>query len=111
MGNAIVLLVHQLARLAVLLGPGGIRTVLAESILLKQQLLVLQRSRRRAPNLRSVDRLFFGFCAVLLNPRRLRRTAIIIKPATLLRFHRGLQKLKYRFLYSSRPKRTPWPPI
>ena len=32
---------------------GGTRAVLAENILLKQQLLVLQRSRRRAPNLRT----------------------------------------------------------
>jgi len=109
MGNAIVLLAHLLARLAVLLRPGGIRTVLAENILLKQQLLVLQRSRRRAPNLRTSDRLFFGFCALLLSPRRLMRTAVILKPATLLRFHRGLKGLKCRFLYGSRPRRKPGP--
>ena len=48
-------------RLAILLGTGGTRAVLAESILLKQQLLVLQRSRRRAPNLRLADRLLLGF--------------------------------------------------
>jgi hypothetical protein len=60
MKNAIVLLVHLLAGLAVLLGPGGTQAVLAENMLLKQQLLILQRSRRRAPNLRTTDRLFFG---------------------------------------------------
>jgi len=109
MGNAIVLLAHLLARLSVVLGPCGIRTVLAENILLKQQLLVLQRARRRAPNLPTSDRLFFGFCALLLSPRRLMRTAIILKPASLLRFHRGLKELKYRFLYSSHPKRKPGP--
>ena len=58
-----VLLVHLLAGLAILLGTGGTRAVLAENILLKQQLLVLQRSRRRAPRLRTVDRLLFGFCS------------------------------------------------
>ena len=51
MKNAMVLLVHLLGRLAILLGTGGTRAVLAENILLKQQLLVLQRSRRRAPSL------------------------------------------------------------
>ncbi len=109
MKNAIVLLVHLLARLAVLLGTGGTRAVLAENILLKQQLLVLQRSRRRAPNLRTADRLLFGFCSQFLSPRRLIRTAIILKPATLLRFHRGFKDFKYRFLYSSSPKKKPGP--
>jgi len=63
MKNAIVLLMHLLAGLAVLLGTGGTRAVLAENILLKQQLLVLQRSRRRAPNLRTADRWLFGLAA------------------------------------------------
>ena len=75
MKNAIVLLGHLLAGLAILLGTGGTRAVLAESILLKQQLLVLQRSRRRAPNLRPADRLLFGFCSRFLSPRRLICTA------------------------------------
>jgi hypothetical protein len=102
-------MVHLLARLAVFLGTGGTRAVLAEGILLKQQLLVLQRSRRRAPNLRTADRLGFGFRSQFLSPRRLIRAAIILKPATLLRFHRALKDFKYRFLYSFSPKRKPDP--
>jgi hypothetical protein len=100
---------HLLAGLAILLGTGGTRAVLAENILLKQQLLLLQRSRRRAPNLCTADRVLFGFCAQFLSPRRLLRTAIILKPATLLRFHRGFKDFKYRFLYSSRTKQKPGP--
>src|ERR1019366_7590831 len=91
MKNAIVLLVHLLAGVAILLGTGGTRAVLAENILLRQQLLVLQRSRRRAPNLRTADRWLFGFCAQFVSLRRLIRTAIILKPATPLRFHRGFK--------------------
>src|ERR1035438_5933993 len=102
MKNAIVLLVHLLARLAVLLGTGGTRAVLAENMLLRQHLLVLRRSRRRAPNLRTADRWLFGFCAQFVSLRRLIRTAIILKPTTLLRFHRAFKDFKYRFLYSSR---------
>jgi putative transposase len=109
MKNTIVLLVPLLAGLAVLLGTGGTRAVLAESILLKRQLLVRQRSRRRAPNLGAADRFLFGFCSQFLSPRRLIRTAIILKPATLLRFHRGFKDFKYRFLYSSSPKKKPGP--
>jgi putative transposase len=109
MKNAIQMMVHLLARLAVLLGTGGIRAVLAENLLLKQQLLVLQRSRRRAPNLGNTDRWLFGFCAQFVSLRRLIRTAIILKPATLLRFHRAFKDFKYRFLYSSVPKKKPGP--
>ena len=81
MRNAIVLLVSLLAGLTILLGTSGTRAVLAENILLKQQLLGLQRCRRRAPNLRTADRFLFGFCSRFLCPRRLIRTAIILKPA------------------------------
>jgi putative transposase len=37
------------------------------------------------------------------------RAAIILKPATLLRLHRGFKNFKYRFLYSSRPEKKPGP--
>src|ERR1035438_8321462 len=105
MKNAILVMVHLLACLAL----GGTRAVLAENMLLKQQLLVLQRSRRRAPNLRTADRWLFGFCAQFVSLRRLIRTAIILQPATLLRFHRAFKDFKYRFLYSSSPKKKPGP--
>ena len=45
-----LLFVSFLTSLAKLLGPGGTKTLLAENLLLKQQLLMLTRSRQRAPN-------------------------------------------------------------
>ena len=48
MRDPIILLVHLIATLARLMGPGGLRSVVAESVLVKQQLLILNRSRRRA---------------------------------------------------------------
>ena len=36
---------------AKLCGRGGVRAVMAENLLLKQQLIVLRRARRRAPSL------------------------------------------------------------
>ncbi|HZL66253.1 MAG TPA: hypothetical protein VFC29_02875 [Candidatus Limnocylindrales bacterium] len=80
-------ILRLLAGLITVLGSGGIRAVLAENLILKQQLLVMRRSRRRAPNLRTSDRVLFGFCSQFLSPRRLIRSAIILKPATLLRVH------------------------
>jgi putative transposase len=77
-----------LAGFATLLGNRGGRALIAQNLVLSHQLLVMQRPRRRAPNLVTTDRLLFGLCAGFLSPRRLLRTAVILKPATLLRFHR-----------------------
>jgi putative transposase len=44
-----------------------------------------------------------------LSRRRLLRATIIIKPSTLLRFHRWLKKFKYRWLYSSNTRGKPGP--
>src|SRR6266496_6555459 len=109
MKDLFVELAHLLAAFATVLKPGRAKGLVAENLLVRQQLLVLRRSRRRAPNLRATDRLLFGFCSQFLSRRRLLRSAIILKPATLLRFHRGLKDFKYRFLYSSSPKSKPGP--
>ena len=103
------LLAHLLSRVIRLTGTGGARAVLAENLLLRHQLLVLRRNRRRAPRFSPADRLLQGFASSFLHPRRLLRTAIILRPTTLLRFHRGLRDLKYRLLYSSPRQRKPGP--
>ncbi|MCB1706167.1 MAG: transposase [Halioglobus sp.] len=100
MKDAIYLLFHLLTILAKLIRPGGSRTVIAENLLLKQQLIIHSRSRQRAPNLTTQDRTLLGFLSLFLNPRRIVRTAIIIKPSTLLSFHNALKKRKYRLLFS-----------
>ncbi len=43
------LLLQGFTTLARLLRPGGIKSVLAENLLIKQQLLVMYRARRQAP--------------------------------------------------------------
>ena len=100
MRDVIYLLFHLLITLAKLIQPGGSRTVIAENLLLKQQLIIHSRSRHRAPNLSTQDRALLGFWSLFLNPKRIARAAIIIKPTTLLRFHAALKKRKYRLLYS-----------
>ena len=100
MRDIIYLLFHLLTTLAKLISPDGSRTVIAENLLLKQQLIIHSRSRLRAPNLSTQDRTLLGFWSLFLNPKRIVRTAIIIKPSTLLSFHNALKKRKYRLLYS-----------
>ena len=110
MKDLLVLLVHLLTTIAKLLGPGGAKAIVADSLLIKQQLLVINRSRQRAPNLSAIDRFLFGFWSQFLNPRHLRRAAVIIRPSTLLKFHNLLKHRKYRLLYSSAgSKRKPGP--
>ena len=65
-----VLFLHLLATVARLAGPGGARSVVAESVLVKHQLLILNRSRKRSPNLRPSDRVVAGVCALLMRPGR-----------------------------------------
>ena len=49
-------------------GPGGVRAVIAENLLLKQELIVLRRGRQRASNLTLSDRLLCGFGSLFISP-------------------------------------------
>src|SRR5499427_774535 len=109
MHDWLILIVHLITTVLRLARPGGLRTVVAESVLTKHQLLILNRSRRRAPNLRILDRLIAGFCSLWIKPNRLRRVAIAFKPSTLLNFHRALVQRKYRLLFSPKQRRKPGP--
>jgi putative transposase len=51
MRELLILAVHLLVTIAKLLRPGGARAVAAESLLLKHQLLISNRARKRVPNM------------------------------------------------------------
>ena len=109
MKATLLLIIHFIALLVRLLRPSGMKAVAAENLLLKQQLLVIQRTRGKAPNLSTVDRFIFGWLTMLLSPKRMAQSAIIIKPSTLLSFHKALVKRKYLQLFSSTGKGKPGP--
>jgi hypothetical protein len=54
MRDILILLVHLIVTAARLTRPGGLRSVVAESVLVRHQLLILNRGRKRAPHLRAV---------------------------------------------------------
>src|SRR5215813_4946130 len=60
MVHLLMLAVHLLATIAKLLRPGEVRAIVAESLLLRYQLVISSRARRRAPNLNSLDRFVLG---------------------------------------------------
>ncbi len=87
MKDLLLTLLYLAVMTAKLCGPGGVRAVIAENLLLKQQLIVLRRPRQRAPNLTLSDRLLFGFGSLFLSAGRIRKVAIGVRPSTLLAFH------------------------
>ena len=107
--HLLILAVHLLATIAKLMRPGGVRAVVAESLLLKHQLLIGNRARRRAPNLNSFDRFVLGLGSLFVPPSRIPKLAVILKPRTLLRFHEALKKRKYRWFFLSGGHRRPGP--
>jgi putative transposase len=109
MKDLLILLVHLLTTIAKLMGPGGVKTIVADSLLMKQQLLIINRTRRRAPNLTALDRFLLGFWSLFLSPRHIQRVAVIMRPSTLLNFHHLLKQRKYRRLFSSSRKGKPGP--
>ena len=109
MKDIVILLVHLLTTVVKLLRPGGTKAVIAENLLLKQQPLVVTRSRRRSPNLSTPDRLIMGFWSLLLRPDRIFKVAVGIRPSTLLKFHQCLVSHKYRMLFSPQRRTKPGP--
>src|SRR3954462_456951 len=104
-----ILFVHLIVTVVRLAGPGGLRSVVAESVLVRHQLLILNRGRKRAPNLRMVDRIIAGLCTLFIHRARVLRSAIVLKPSTLLHFHTVLSKRKYRILFSPKRRSRPGP--
>jgi len=109
MKELLILVGHLLTALIKLIQPGGTKALVAENLLLKHQLLVLNRGNQRSPRLNFRDRLIFGLATSLVSPSRISKVAIVIKPATLLRFHKALIKRKYRNLIGITFRRKPGP--
>src|SRR5881392_2882369 len=109
MRDILVLFVHVIVTVLRLARPGGFRSVIAESALVRHQLLILNRGRKRAPNLRVADRIVAGLCTLFMRPARVLRSAILLKPSTLLHLHSVLSQRKYRMLFSPRCGHRPGP--
>jgi putative transposase len=107
--NSIKILHILLVTFIKLLCPGGRKSIIAENVALRQQLILLGRNRERAPNLSYSSRLIFGFVTSFIRPHRLQKIAIIISPSTLLKFHQVLVKKKYSLIFSNKSKKKPGP--
>src|SRR6266852_4060310 len=77
MREFLILLVHLVVVVVRLARPAGLRGVVAESVLVRHQMLILNRGRKRAPNLRVADRFIAGVCTLFICRARLLRSAIV----------------------------------
>lgn len=87
MRDLLVLLVYFLVMVARLTTPGGTAGYSRRIVLLRHQLLILNRGRKRAPNLCARDRLIAGFCTFFIRRVRLLRSAMrfITTPRDIVR--------------------------
>ena len=83
MTEKIQFLIHFFVMLAKLIRSGGIKAMMTENLLLKQQLLMLARQRSRSPRLTSFDRFLFGYLTFFISVERLQKISVILKPATI----------------------------
>src|SRR5215470_5057040 len=109
MRHIFILVLHAIVIIMRLVRPGGLRSVVAESVLMRHQVVILNRGRKRAPNLRASDRIVAGLCTLLMRPARILRSGIVLRPSILLHFHKMLTKQKYWLLFSPTRVRPPGP--
>src|ERR1700738_505512 len=102
MRDLLLLAIHLLVPLAKFLGPGGVRRVAAESLLLKHQLLISNRSRQRAPNLTTLDRLVLRLTTLFVSPHRIPKLSASLKPATLFKFRQRCRAARACQTFSTR---------
>ena len=82
------LFINFITLLFQLVGKGGVKAIISENLLLKQQLLIINRPRTRAPTLKPTERLMFGWLSMMMSYKRMVKTAIIVKPISVPTFNR-----------------------
>lgn len=70
MRDVLILLVHVIVTAAHLMRQGGVRSVAADSALLRLQLLVPMQPRQRAPDVRTFERIVAGVCEGFMHRAR-----------------------------------------
>lgn len=91
--------------------PNGLVQLASEMIVLRTQLLTVRKKRKKAPPLTLGVRLTLAMAAHFIPERRLRRAAVVVSPATILKFHRYLVRRKYSKLFSNQKSKGGRPRI
>ena len=73
-----LLVIHVLTMAAQRVGPGGVKAIIAESVLLKHQQLIARRSVGKMLRLTTSDRFLCGFLVLFMHPGRVPGELLII---------------------------------
>ena len=87
--------IDLLAAFAQRLCPIGMRALVAESVLINHALVISNRSRQCASNPTTLDRFVLKLGTQFASPRRISNRLVAFRPATLVRFDKGLMDWKY----------------
>jgi hypothetical protein len=101
MRDLLILASHLVVAFVKLLRRGGVRAVAAESLPLKHQLLISNRSHHRAPNPTTLDLIVLALTTLFVSPAVLRSSPLSSSRPRYYNFHKKLVCEKYRRLFSS----------
>ena len=106
--HLLILVTIVLSTILKLLRPGGTKSLAAENMAIKQQLMLIKRRENivKSPPLSSVHRAFFALIAFLIPKDQIKSIAVILSPETIFKFHRMLKNKKYRELFSQKKYST-----
>ena len=108
MRDVVILFVHLVVTVIRLAGPGGLRSIVAESVLVKHQLRILNRGPQACAQSARGGSYPRRFVRPFMRPARVLRSAIVLT-STLLHLHSVLRRRKYRMLFSPKRGRRPGP--
>src|SRR6059036_2599178 len=109
MRDIFTLFLHAIVTTIRLGQPGGLRSVVAESVLMRHQVLILNVVGSVRPTFGPRIESLRVCVPWLMPPARVLRSAVVLKTSTLLHFHKMLVKQKYRLLFSPKRVRRPGP--
>jgi putative transposase len=109
MGEFLTLLLDPLLVAAKLLRANGRSSLVAEHILLRQQMVAIRRKRHKAPALVAFDRLILSLSSLFISSKRLPKLSVLVAHSTILGFHRALVNRKYSMLFANKAAKKPGP--
>ena len=112
MKDTIIFFISLLSTLLKIIKPGGIKSLIAENLAIKQPLIIIKRKSKisKPPPLTPFQRIFFSFLSYFMSEDQIRQISVIISPNIILKLHNILKNKKYRLLFSSnKSRRKPGP--
>ena len=109
MKDLLILLIHLPTTIARFIGAGGAKAVVADNLIDEAAAPGDESNPETRTQAYTLDRFLLGFWSLFLSRRHIQRTAVILRPSTLLKFHCILKQRKYRQLYSATHNGKPGP--